>query len=181
MTILAPKNRWEFAERMQFAVAHKGPVAMRYPRGNVDDGLQEFQEPIISGKSEVIAKEQGIAIFGSGHMMETAEQVWKILKEKGYACSLINSRFVKPMDTAVLEEMSEGHQLFVTIEEATVSGGYGANVMKYVSEQNMAVKVLNLGVPDIFVEHGNISQLRKLIGLDSESIVEKIVNAWENQ
>ena len=181
MTILAPKNRWEFAEMMQFAVAHKGPVAIRYPRGNVYDGLQEFQEPIVCGKSEVIAKEQGIAIFGFGHMMETAEQVWKSLKEQGYSCSLINSRFVKPMDTDVLDEMSEGHKLFVTIEEATVSGGYGANVMKYVSEQNSAVKVLNLGVPDIFVEHGNISQLRKLIGLDSESIVEKIVNAWENQ
>ena len=181
MTILAPKNRQEFAEMMAFAVKHNGPVAIRYPRGAVYDGLQEFQEPIISGKSEVIAKEQGIAIFGFGHMMETAEQVWKTLKEKGYTCSLINSRFVKPMDTAVLEEMSEGHKLFVTIEEAAVSGGYGANVMKYVSEQNMTVKVLNLGVPDIFVEHGNISQLRKLIGLDSESIVEKIVNAWENQ
>lgn len=181
MTILAPKNRWEFAEMMQFAVAHKGPVAIRYPRGNVYDGLQEFQEPIVCGKSEVIAKEQGIAIFGFGHMMETAEQVWKSLKEQGYSCSLINSRFVKPIDTAVLDEMAEGHKLFVTIEEATISGGYGANVMKYVSEQNSAVKVLNLGVPDIFVEHGNISQLRKLIGLDSESIVEKIVNAWENQ
>ncbi|MBP3462457.1 MAG: 1-deoxy-D-xylulose-5-phosphate synthase [Tyzzerella sp.] len=181
MTILAPKNRWEFAEMMQFAVAHKGPVAIRYPRGNVYDGLQEFQEPIVCGKSEVIAKEQGIAIFGFGHMMETAEQVWKSLKEQGYSCSLINSRFVKPIDTAVLDEMAEGHKLFVTIEEATISGGYGANVMKYVSEQNSAVKVLNLGVPDIFVEHGNISQLRKLIGLDSEAIVEKIVNAWENQ
>ena len=181
MTILAPKNRWEFAEMMQFAVAHKGPVAIRYPRGNVYDGLQEFQEPIVCGKSEVIAKEQGIAIFGFGHMMETAEQVWKSLKEQGYSCSLINSRFVKPIDTAVLDEMAEDHKLFVTIEEAAISGGYGANVMKYVSEQNSAVKVLNLGVPDIFVEHGNISQLRKLIGLDSESIVEKIVNAWENQ
>ena len=181
MTILAPKNRQEFAEMMTFAVNHNGPVAIRYPRGNVYDGLQAFQAPITYGKSEVIAKEQGIAIFGSGHMMETAEQVWKTLKTKGYACSLINSRFVKPIDTDILDEMSEDHKLFVTIEEAAISGGYGANVMKYVSEQNMAVKVLNLGVPDIFVEHGNISQLRKLIGLDSESIVEKIVNAWENQ
>jgi len=181
MTILAPKNRQEFAVMMDFAVEHNGPVAIRYPRGAVYDGLQEFQEPIVCGKSEVVAKEREIAIFGFGHMMETAEQVWKALKEKGYACSLINSRFVKPMDTDVLDEMAESHKLFVTIEEATVSGGYGANVMKYVSEQNMAVKVLNLGVPDIFVEHGNISQLRKLIGLDSESIIEKIVNAWENQ
>ena len=112
--------------------------------------------------------------------MEIAELVWKSLKEKGYFCSLINSRFVKPMDTDVLDELAEDHKLFVAIEEATVSGGYGANVMKYVSEQNIAVKVLSVGVPDLFVEHGNISQLRKLIGLDSDSIVEKIVNAWEN-
>lgn len=180
MTILAPKNRWEFAEMMNFAVKHNGPVAIRYPRGAVYDGLQEYQEPIICGKSEVIAKEQDIAVLGSGHMMETAEQVWESLKKKGYSCSLINSRFIKPIDTAVLNELSKDHKLFVTIEEAAVSGGYGTNVMKYVSEQNMAVKVLTVGVPDLFVEHGNISQLRQLIGLDSDSIVEKIINAWEN-
>ena len=179
MTILAPKNRQEFEAMMTFAVKHNGPVAIRYPRGNVYEGLQDFHDPIICGKSEVIAKEQEIAIFGFGHMMETAEQVWKTLKEKGYACSLINSRFVKPIDTAVLDEMAEEHRLFVTIEESTVSGGYGSNVMKYVSEQNMTVKVLNVGIPDLFVEHGNISQLRKLIGLDSETIVEKILNTWE--
>lgn len=180
MTILAPKNRWEFAEMMEFAVKHNGPVAIRYPRGAVYDGLQEYKEPVVYGKSEVIEKENDIAIFGAGHMMETAEQVWKSLKEKGYSCSLINSRFVKPMDTAVLDDLAESHKLFITIEEATVSGGYGANVIKYVSEQNMAVKVLTVGVPECFVEHGNISQLRQLIGLDSDSIVEKIINAWEN-
>ena len=180
MTILAPKNRWEFAEMMGFAVKHNGPVAIRYPRGAVYDGLQEHKESIALGKSEVIAKEADIAIFGSGHMMETAEQVWKSLKEKGYSCSLINSRFVKPMDSAVLDELSENHKLFVTIEEAVISGGYGAKVMTYVSEKNMPIKVLNCGVPDSFVEHGSIAQLRKLIALDSDSIVKKIVNAWEN-
>lgn len=180
MTILAPKNRKEFGDMMEFAVNHNGPVAIRYPRGNVYEGLSEYTAPIVCGKSEVIVKESDIAIFGCGHMMETAEQVWKALKEKGYLCSLINSRFVKPLDTDVLQEMAEGHRLFVTIEEAAVAGGYGVRVMQYVSEQNMSVKVLNIGVPDQFVEHGNISQLREQIGLDSGSIVEKIINAWEN-
>jgi len=180
MTILAPKNRREFSDMMEFAVHHHGPVAIRYPRGNVYEGLSEHKEQIVFGKSEVIVKESEIAIFGCGHMMETAEQVWKSLKDKGYACSLINSRFVKPMDTEVLHEMAEGHRLFVTIEDAAVLGGYGNRVMNYISEQNIAVKVMTMGVPDIYVEHGNIPQLRKLIGLDSESIVKKIENAWEN-
>ena len=180
MTILAPKNRQEFEEMMTFAVNHNGPVAIRYPRGNVYEGLAEYKAPILYGKSEVITKESEIAIFGCGHMMETAEQVWKSLKEKGYSCSLINSRFVKPMDTDVLCEMSDGHRLFVTIEDAAVTGGYGDRVMRYVSEQNMGVKVLTMGVPDCFVEHGNIPQLREQIGLDTVSIVEKIEHAWEN-
>ena len=180
MTILAPKNRQEFADMMAFAVNHNGPVAIRYPRGNVYDGLLGYCEPIVLGKSEVIAKEKDIAIFGYGHMMETAEEVWQSLKNKGYACSLINGRFVKPMDTAVLEEMSKEHRLYVTIEDASVLGGYGANILNYASEQRMAVHVFTIGVPDVFVEHGNIPQLRKQIGLDKDSIVEKIEQAWEN-
>ena len=180
MTILAPKNRNEFADMMEFAINHNGPVAIRYPRGDVYDGLQEYCEPVVYGKSEVIAKESDIAIFGCGHMMETAEQVWNFLKKQGYSCSLINSRFVKPLDTDVLKDMSEGHRLFVTIEEAAVEGGYGSHVVKYLSEQNISVKVLIVGVPDCFVEHGNISQLREQVGLDSATIVEKIIKAWEN-
>jgi len=180
MTILAPKNRKEFEDMMAFAVKHNGPVAIRYPRGNVYDGLAEYAAPIVYGKSEVIQSESDIAIFGCGHMMETAEQVWKSLKDKGYSCSLINSRFVKPMDTDVIREMAEGHRLFVTIEDAAITGGYGDSVMRYVLGEHMGVKVMTMGIPDCFVEHGNIPQLRELIGLDSGSIVEKIEHAWEN-
>ena len=180
MTILAPKNRDEFADMMTFAVAHDGPIAIRYPRGNVYEGLSEYRAPIVYGKSEVIQKESDIAIFGCGHMMETAEQVWMSLKKKGYACSLINSRFVKPLDTDVLHEMAGGHRLFVTIEDAAVAGGFGDRVIRYISEQNMDVQVMTIGVPDIFVEHGNISQLREQIGLDDVSIVQKIEHTWEN-
>ena len=181
MTILAPKNKQELAEMMKFAVQHKGPVAIRYPRGTAYDGLETFQAPIVCGKSEIIYKESDIAILSIGHMMEVAEQVWQKLKDKGYRCSLVNGRFVKPMDASVLQELSKEHQVLATIEEAIVTGGYGAEVLKQVSEQRLDVKLIVHGVPDAYIEHGNISQLRKDIQLDVDSIVSKIENTWKNR
>lgn len=178
MTILAPKNRWEFAVMMEWAVEHDGPVAIRYPRGNVYDGLNEHTQPVEHGKSEIIYKESDIAILAVGHMMEVAEAVWRRLKEKGYNCSLINSRFVKPMDTDILEELAREHKLLVTIEEATISGGYGTEVVKYVADQKLNVQVVVNGIPDIYVEHGNIGLLRKTIHLDVEAIGNKTEFAW---
>ena len=174
MTILAPKNRLEFAKMMEWAVGHDGPVAIRYPRGNVYEGLEEYRQPVVCGRSEVIYKESDIAILSVGHMMEVAEVVWETLKEKGYNCSLINSRFVKPMDTDVLHELAQEHKLFVTIEDAAISGGYGASVVKYLAEQKLDVEVIVNGIPDAYIEHGNIGLLRKTIHLDADSIVNKL-------
>lgn len=181
MTILCPKNRREFADMMEWAVAHEGPVAIRYPRGSVYEGLEQHHAPIVCGKSEIIEKQQGIAILSVGHMMEIAEQVWKKLCEKGYACSLVNVRFVKPMDTEVLDELSKEHSLFVTLEDASVLGGYGQAVANYVTEKNYRTKVMINGIPDEYIEHGNVDLLRKSIGLDVESIVRKIVEKQENK
>ena len=181
MTILAPKNKQELAEMIKFAVQHSGPVAIRYPRGTAYDGLEKFQEPIVCGKSEIIYKESDIAILSIGHMMEVAEQVWQKLKDKGYRCSLVNGRFVKPIDESVLQELSKDHKVLATIEEAIVTGGYGAEVLKQVSEQELDVKLIVNGVPDAYIEHGTILQLRKDIQLDVDSIVSKIENAWTNR
>ena len=178
MTILAPKNRREMEEMFRFALSHNGPVAIRYPRGDVYEGFENQQEPMVYGKSEVICRESNIAILGVGHMMETAKQVWETLKAKGYSCSLVNSRFVKPLDTELIKELSDTHKLFVTIEESIVTGGYGAGVVQYAAEQKLPIQVLINGIRDQFVEHGSISQLRKDIQLDAESIVGKIEDAW---
>ena len=174
MTILAPKNRLEFTKMMEWAVGHDGPVAIRYPRGNVYEGLEEYRQPVVCGRSEVIYKESDIAILSVGHMLEVAEAVWEHLKEKGYNCSLINSRFVKPMDTDILHELAQEHKLFVTIEDAAISGGYGAGVVKYLAEQKLDVEVIVNGIPDAYIEHGNIGLLRKTIHLDADSIVNKV-------
>ena len=179
MTILNPKNKTELKEMLRFSLKHNGPVAIRYPRGNAYDGLQEFQEPMLYGKSECIYKEADIAILSVGHMMETAEEVYQLLKSKGYACSLINARFVKPLDTDILKELAENHKVYVTIEDGAMCGGYGANVTEYVFHNNLNVKVLVHGIPDRYIEHGSIDKLRKTIGLDATSIVTDIEQAWE--
>ena len=179
MTVLSPKNKWELADMLRFAVKYDGPIAVRYPRGTAYDGLQEYREPIVLGKSEVIHEEREIAIFSVGHMMEEAYKVWEALKSKGYSCSLINSRFVKPMDEEVLRRMAKTHKLFVTIEEGVEAGGYGERVSSYVFKEELPVKVLVNAIPDRYVEQGNIARLRKEILLDADSMVEKIVNAYE--
>ena len=180
MTILAPKNKWELEEMMRFAITHPGPVAIRYPRGSAYMGLETYRKPICLGKSEWIHKGRQIAILSVGHMMETAEKVRAGLQAKGYEPSLINSRFVKPIDGELLKELEKEHTLYVTIEEASVIGGFGANVTAFVSEEKLKVEVLTNGIPDVYVEHGNISKLREKIQLDADSIIKKIEEAYQN-
>ena len=174
MTILSPKNKWELADMLRFAVQHDGPIALRYPRGTAYDGLQEFRSPIEYGKSEMIYEESDIAILSVGHMMEEAYKVWKQLKEKGYNCTLVNARFVKPMDTDMLHKLAETHKMFVAIEEGIANGGFGQSVSQFVYQNGLDVKVLVNAIQDQYVEQGSIGQLRKQIKLDADSIVEKV-------
>ncbi len=179
MTVLAPKNRWELCDMLHFATIHDGPIAFRYPRGTAYDGVEKFQAPIVYGKSETIYEESGLAILSVGHMMEEAYQVWSALKEKGYSCSLINARFVKPIDEDMVDAVAKNHKLIVTIEEGVQCGGYGEQVLSYAAGKGLPVKVLVNAIDDEYVEQGNIDLLRKKIGLDAESIVAKTIAAYE--
>lgn len=105
MTILSPKNRWEMADMVRFCADFQYPVALRYPRGAAYEGLSAFRTPIVYGKSEILYEEEDIAVIFVGHMAELAVQVRDRLKEIGYHCSLINARFVKPLDTEMLEAL----------------------------------------------------------------------------
>lgn len=178
MTIISPKNKWEFADMIRYAVDFEAPIALRYPRGEVYEGLQEFRAPIEYGKSEVIYDEEDIAIFSVGHMMGIANEVRMRLKEMGYNCSLINSRFVKPIDEEVLRRMAGEHRLYVTIEEGILIGGYGDRVGDYVESQHLPVYVLKNGIQDDYVEHGNVNLLRKEVLLDVDSIVKRVITAY---
>ncbi len=179
MHIMAPKNKWELSDMMKFAIKFGAPIAVRYPRGEAYDGLEEYREPIVYGKSEMIFEEKDIALMAVGSMVKTAVEVREKLKEKGYNVTLVNGRFVKPIDTDMIGKLSENHTLLVTMEENVESGGFGEKVRSYVDERKFTMGVLNVCVPDEYVEHGNVELLRKEIGIDADSIVAKIEKRME--
>ncbi len=180
MSILAPKNKWELSDMIKFAINFEHPIAVRYPRGEAYAGLKEYREKIIYGKSEILFREEGIALLAVGSMVKTAEQVRILLKSMGYFCTLINVRFVKPLDTELLDQLAKNHTLLVTIEENVESGGFGEHVVSYFSEKQTAQlpKVIKIAINDLYVEHGNVEILKKELGLDVESVLKRIVAGY---
>lgn len=176
MTIMAPKNKWELSDMMKFAVGFDGPVSVRYPRGIAYDGLEEYRAPVEYGKAEMICSESKIALVALGSMVCTAEGVRDALKEKGYPCSLINARFAKPIDEETILSLTKDHEMVVTMEENVGSGGFGEKVRVLLDESGFTGKLINICIPDAYVEHGNVEILKKEIGIDKESIVERILN-----
>ena len=179
MTIMAPKNKWELSDMIKYAVDFQAPIAIRYPRGEAYDGLKEYRAPIIYGKSEWIYRESEIVLFALGAMVKTAEQVRDALKEQGYKCSLVNARFAKPLDEACLLEVTEKHKLIVTMEENVASGGFGEHITRFYNEHENPIAVLNIAIPDEYVEHGNVDILRRKVGIDADTIVTRTVEQYE--
>lgn len=179
MTVMAPKNKWELADMLRFAVRHQGPIALRYPRGQAYDGLKEYRAPVIYGKSEWIYEETQIALYAVGNMVETALEVHDLLHEQGYDCSLINARFVKPIDEESVLKASKEHLLLVTLEENVLQGGFGASVEACLNRMEEPVGILKCGIDDQFVEQGAVAELHRRLGLDAQSITDKIIAAYE--
>ncbi len=180
MHIMAPKNKWELSDMIKFALAFGGPVAVRYPRGEAFDGLKNYREPIVYGKSESIYQEKDIMLLAVGSMVKVALTVREQLIEQGYACSLVNARFVKPIDEETIRDACKGHRLIVTMEENVASGGYGEKVREYVDSLGVSTQVLSISIPDEYVEHGNVELLKQEIGIDARSIVEKVSKKYKS-
>ena len=170
MHIMAPKNKWEFSDMLKFAIGLDAPVAVRYPRGEAYAGLGEFRAPIEMGRAEPLYVEKEICLLAVGSMVKTAEDVRTLLKEQGHSCSIINARFVKPIDTMVVEWAARTHKLIVTMEENVASGGYGEKVRAYMDDISAKCPLFTVAIPDEYVEHGNVEQLKKEIGIDARSI-----------
>lgn len=181
MSIFAPKNKYELVDILKYSSCFEGPLAIRYPRGTVYEGLKEFRQPIRYGKSELIYEEKDIALVAAGSMVETAVKVREVLKEAGYYVSLVNARFIKPIDEDCLEKLCDNHKLIVTLEENVLNGGFGEIVTRFLTSLDTGVKICNIGVPNIYLEHGSVELLRKECGLDVDSIVKKIMEKYEEQ
>lgn len=175
MCVMAPKNKWELSDMMKFAVNYDGPVAIRYPRGKAYDGLSEFRAPIVYGQSEWINMESDICLIAVGSMVETAVSVREKLKSKGKNVSILNVRFVNPFDKEMIKDALKTHRHLVTMEENVKAGGFGENIAEFLCSEGLFAKLTNISIPDVYVEHGNVDLLKKEIGIDADSIVEKIL------
>ena len=174
MAVLAPKNRWELEKELEFAFQYPGPIAIRYPRGEGYQGLEEYQAPVEFCRGELISEGEGIALLVVGSMVSTAEHIRDKLKEEGYDLTLANGRFIKPIDVKLVDRLAATHDCIVTLEENVLQGGFGLQVTSYVHKHYPDVRVLNIALPDAYVEHGNVSLLREALGIDSDSIIRRM-------
>ena len=175
MHVMAPKNKWELSDMMKFAVTLGKPAAVRYPRGTAYTGLKEFRAPMELGKSEMLYEGSEVAIFAVGSMVKTAVDVRELLLEQGISPTLINGRFIKPIDEEAVADACKTHRLIVTLEENVASGGYGEAIASYMKQSGLDNELYLVAIPDRFIEHGSVDQLKQEIDMDAPSIVKGIL------
>ena len=180
MCVMAPKDRTELVQMLDFAKDYHHPAAVRYPRGEAAD-LEGFpKKPLIYGKAEVLRSGKDIAILAAGTMTQTALEAYEYLKEKGIEATVVNMRFLKPFDEALIRELAENHSLFVTLEDGVVSGGFGEHIAAFQASGSHPVRTVTLGIADKFVPHGDVDSLKKMLKLDALSVAERILKEQES-
>jgi 1-deoxy-D-xylulose-5-phosphate synthase len=172
MLVMAPSDENETHKLLSTAYHHNGPCAVRYPRGKgpgqkVEQGLQAVEV----GKAVTRRRGKSVAILAFGSMVKPALDAAEILN-----ATVLDMRFVKPLDEQIIGDMAASHQLLVTIEENSIQGGAGSAVNEFLLASNYLIPVLNLGLPDQFLEHGKAQEMLSAVGLDSSSITESIRN-----
>lgn len=199
LTLVAPKNGSELKQMLHFTEDFHGPIAIRYPRGGAYEGLSTFHAPIVQGKSEAIYtsvpnvsirshsgslelneskafNEEAVVLLALGGMVESAVTVYEQLIAIGKEVTLINVRFVKPMDEELLHLLAISHGKWVTLEENVAAGGFGEKIAAFLMEHNYRqVKLLNISLPNQFIEQGDVSILKEKLGLDDLSMVKKVL------
>jgi len=175
MVIMTPADEREC--QLMLTTGHKldKPAAVRYPRGNgTGEALPGIDETLEVGKGRVMQTGEKIALLSFGTMLGEAEKAAKALN-----ATLVDMRFVKPLDEALISELAQSHHTLVTVEDNVIAGGAGSGVNEYILGQGLGVKVLNIGLPDVFIKHGTQAEIHQELGLDCEGIIDK-VNAFIN-
>ena len=178
MTVMAPKNGRELTDMLHFAFQFPGPIAIRYPRGSAYQGFSDKEARVELGHAETLIEGKGqakIALLALGSMVSTGAHIVEKMEKKGVSLSLVNARFAKPIDEKLLDRLSEeGYRKILTMEEGVFSGGFGEAVLCYMALHHQGVFVENVTLPDCYVEHGDVSALRKMLKMDSDSIIERL-------
>ena len=173
---MAPKDEAELRNMVYSAVQYKNhPVAIRYPRGaGIGVEISEEFKELEVGKGEIISKGKSIAMLTVGLMVDYSAKAIEILKNEEIDPTLVNMRFIKPLDTDLLDQLVKEHDVIVTLEESSLVGGFGSAVLEYFAEKGYKNSVLRIGLPDSFVEHGTQAQLHEILEIDPKGIAKKI-------
>lgn len=177
MTIMAPKDEAEFRNMLYSGIRLEGPVAIRYPRGkgkgvDISASLQEIEIEI--GTAEVIMEGADVCFLAVGNLVGTALEAAKQLEKEDISSSVVNCRFIKPLDERLIYEMSNSHRLLVTVEENSVVGGFGSGVLEILSRFNSQIPTFIVGIPDRFVEHGSPQRLLSSLDLNPDGLSSKV-------
>jgi 1-deoxy-D-xylulose-5-phosphate synthase len=182
IVLMAPKDEGEMRDMMFTMTEHVGPVAMRYPRGNgIGVPLDREPEKLEIGKAELLRDGGEIALVAYGSMVHPALEAATHLAREGIETTVINARFAKPLDSALLLALARTKRLIVTVEEAYLAGGFGAAVLELLEENGMQdkVRLVRMGVPDRIVTHGDAKLLLAKYGLDADGIYTRVKEAVE--
>ncbi len=172
MTLMAPKDENELQHMLLTAIAHDGPAALRYPRGSgVGVPLDQTFNAIPLGKGEVLRSGDGGVVLAVGAMVHPALEAAKALAAEGIDLTVVNARFIKPLDRELILSLAGSAGMIFTVEENTLLGGFGSSVLELLEEEGVeGVRVVRFGYPDRYIEQGEQPELRRMFGLDSEGI-----------
>ncbi len=177
MVVMAPKNKWELSDMVKFALKYDGPIAIRYPRGEAFSKYKEFRAPVELGKCEEIFEGKDVMLFALGSMFKNAIEVGKLMKEDDRQPTIVNARFAKPLDEEYLIGSMNKYKCIVTLEDNIYTGGMGERVKSILFDNGYKGEIINISLPDEFVEHGSVDKLQESLHMDPKSIYDKIKEA----
>jgi 1-deoxy-D-xylulose-5-phosphate synthase len=182
MIVMAPKDEGEMRDMLLTAIEYPGPAALRYPRGNgVGADISREPQMLEIGKGEILRDGGDVAIIAYGSMVYPSLKAAEQLATEGIETTVVNARFVKPLDAGLLLALARTRRLIVTVEEAYLAGGFGSAVMELLEENGLQdqVRVVRMGVPDRLVTHGDPKLLLAKYGLDPDGIYTRVKESIE--
>ena len=184
MTVMAPRSEDELLPMLAHALARSAPAAIRYPRGSTSGRHRDPVAPIEHGKGEILRRGAGAAVLALGNTVDVALDAYDLLAAGEFGRSdrlptVVNARFAKPVDEALLTELAADHELILTLEEHSLAGGFGSAVVETVSDLGLAVRVQRIGVTDVLVAHDSQPSQRALFGLSAQAVAERLARALD--
>jgi 1-deoxy-D-xylulose-5-phosphate synthase len=174
ITIMAPRNEAEVAPMLDLALSLDGPAAIRYPRGSTSGKHDDPLAPLVLGRAETLRSGSEVAILALGNTVDAALDAYDLLEAGGVRPTVVNARFVAPLDETLLLALAETHRRFITLEEHSLAGGFGSAVVEFVNDHGIGVTVERIGVPNVFVQHAKPEAQRAQFGLSAENIAARV-------